>query len=91
MSNTSVGIMIATGAVAGVLIYTMKRRRNRSLLARARIHAEQFADNFRDRASKMGETAMHLMTKGRTGANRQKRGLLEAIDAGRSAYQRVTG
>jgi hypothetical protein len=98
MNNTTARILLAAVA-AGALIYTVnRRRRNRTWLERTRHQAQDLTGNFIGKASKMGDSASDLMAlaasvmkKGRAEAKRQRHGVLEAIDAGKAAYQRVTG
>jgi hypothetical protein len=89
MNNTRVGILIGSGLATGLAITLAARRHrhNRSLLARTRKHA----GDLRSRASKIREIANDLIDKSRQEAERQKKGLANAIDAGRAAYQKVAG
>jgi hypothetical protein len=89
MSNTKVGLVIGSSIVtACALIYAARARsRNRSLLARTRKQAALL----KHQASKLRETAADLIEKGRDEANRQKKHLVNAVEAGRAAYQRVAG
>jgi len=80
---------MATSA-AGVLFYTIqRRRRNRSLLARTRRQAENLAGDLRGKASQISDSAADLMAQSRKVANRRTKGFLKAIEAGRAAYHRV--
>jgi LPXTG-motif cell wall-anchored protein len=88
MSNTTVGIMMGTGAMAGIALYIAKRRRrNRSILARTRNQAL----SMKDRAAKLSDSAAVFMGKSRQEVTRQKTGILEAIEAGKAAYLKVAG
>jgi BMFP domain-containing protein YqiC len=95
MSNTKVGILVGTGAIAGVALYVANRRgRNRSILARTRRQAELLKDrasNLKDRASKLTESAADFMGKSRDEVERQKKGVFQAIEAGKAAYHRMAG
>jgi|GEM_PF-3262336 len=90
MSNNSIvrismGIGVATGVA---LIYRARsRRRNRSLLART---SEQ-ARLLQHRASGFLKTAGTLVDKGLNEAQRQKKGVLDAMEAGKAAWQKTAG
>ena len=87
MSNTTAGILIATGLAGGAFYYAKKRSRQKSILARTRKQAGVFAD----KASKLSDSAASFLDKSRAEVERQKKGLVEAIGAGKAAYQRVAG
>jgi type VI protein secretion system component VasK len=89
MNNTRVGILIGSGLATGLALTLAARRHrhNRSLLVRTR---KQAAD-LRSRASKFREIATDLIGKSRQEAERQKKGFVHAIDAGRAAYHKVAG
>jgi predicted membrane metal-binding protein len=84
---STIGVGVAVGAV---LIYVAnERRKNRSLLRRVRKQARML---LRARVSRMiGDSAAAWIAKGREEAARQKKGLLEAVGAGKTAYQKVAG
>ncbi len=94
MSNNSiVRISIGIGAVAGAaLIYAARsrsrsHRKNRSLLARS---TEQ-ARLLKHRASKLLRSAAILVDKGLDEAGRRKKGVLNAVEAGRTAWRKTAG
>lgn len=78
---------MTASAAGATFFYVRRRRENRSLLARTRRQAE----TFKDRAGSLTSSAADLLQKSRGEMARQKKGVLEAIDAGRAAYQRVAG
>jgi hypothetical protein len=85
MIRISLGVGIVTGVA---LIYAARvRNRNRSLLARTTRQAHLV----KDRASKVRKSATGFMEKGFDEAYRRKKGFLEAVDAGKAAWQKVTG
>jgi hypothetical protein len=45
----------------------------------------------KNQASRLGDVAADFIEKGRQEAGRQKKNLAEAMEAGKSAYQRVAG
>jgi hypothetical protein len=90
MSNTKVGILIASGLVTGLtmtaVIQTARvRGRKRSLLGRTRRQALIL----KQQVSKLGESVGELIDTGRREINRKKKYLVRALDAGRATYQRV--
>jgi len=86
MSKTIAGILIATG-VAGGAIYYAKQRRQKSMLARTRKQAGILAD----KALKLSDSAANFLDKSRAEVERQTKGLVRAIAAGKAAYHRVAG
>jgi hypothetical protein len=87
MSKTTTGILIATGVASGAIYYATKRSRQKSILARTRKQAGILSD----KASKLSDSAASFLDKSRAEVGRQKKGLVEAIGAGKAAYQRVAG
>jgi len=87
MSNTRVGLLIGSGVATGIaLIYVAKTRsRNRTLLGRTRRQAEIL----KHQAAKLRAATADLIEKGLEEAERRKKGLLEAVEAGKTVYQRA--
>lgn len=79
-------IYLGIGIGAGFSIYFgyRARRRRNSLLARTRRQADDLARQMAGASSAAGE----LLEKGREEIERQKKGLLNAVEAGKKAYQR---
>ena len=65
----------------------MRMLRNRSVLVRT-LHQARI---LKRQAKKFRDTAAELIEKGRIEAERQSKGLYEAVHAGKNAYQRVAG
>ena len=64
-----------TGAAGGAIYYAKKRREK----------------SIRSRALKLGNSAASFLDKSLAEVERQKKGVVEAIGAGKAAYQRVAG
>jgi len=89
MSNTKLGILIGSALlVTGAIVcgVTM-RRRNRTLAGRARKQVTLLKEH----AAKLGDRASDLIEKGLHEVSRQKKNLAEAMEAGKSAYDRIAG
>lgn len=94
MSTTTARVLIAIGA-AGVAFYVIRERaQKKSLMERTRDRAESLAGSVMHRASDfrddLKDRAVKVSGSARTQAKLQKKGLLEAVQAGIAAYQRVT-
>jgi hypothetical protein len=88
MNNTRIGVLIGSGVATGIaLMYTARRRRNRSILART----SRQAVVLKHRASKLRDSAANFLEKSRSQAGKQKKGFMQAVEAGKAAYQRVAG
>lgn len=87
MSNTRVGFLIGSGVATGIaVVYAAKtRRRNRSLLARTRRQAYIL----KHQAEKLRDSAADLIEKGIEEAERRKKELVQAVEAGKAAYHRL--
>lgn len=89
MSNTKLGIMVGsallvTGAiVCGITI----RRRNRTLAGRAR----RQVTTLKNQAARLTDRASDLIGKGLHEVHRRKKNLADAVEAGKSAYERIAG
>jgi hypothetical protein len=79
--------LLIAGAAGGAFFYVKKRSREKSILARSRRKAEILAG----RASRLTDSAAYLLDKSRAEVERQTKGVVEAITAGRAAYHRVAG
>jgi hypothetical protein len=87
MSNTTAGLLLIAGAAGGAFFYVTKRSRQKSILSRSRRKAEILAH----RASKLTGSAAGFLDKSRAEVERQTKGVVEAITAGKAAYHRVAG
>jgi hypothetical protein len=86
--RVSIGLGVAAGAALTVYAANRKRR-NRSLLARARKQASMLIN--RRVARLLTDSAVAWIAKGREEAARQRKGVLHAVEAGKTAYQRAAG
>jgi hypothetical protein len=93
--NTKTGMSIGAGVTAGAaLLYIVNRRRkNRSLFLRTLVRARKEARAvFGSGIARLATGAVTTwITAGRKEADRKRRGVVEGIDAGRAAYQKVAG
>jgi hypothetical protein len=91
ITNPAVRISIGVGvAVSAALIYMVnKRRKNRSLLVRARRQANTLIGGHLTRM--ITDSAAGWIAKGREEAARKRKAVIEAMEAGKTAYQKVTG
>jgi shikimate 5-dehydrogenase len=79
-------LFLGIGIGVGIAVYfTLRTRRQRaSLLARTRNQAKDLARQVADVSSSV---AADILEKGREELDRQKKGILHAVDAGKKAYQ----
>jgi hypothetical protein len=91
MINPKTGISIGAGVAAGAaLLYMVNRRRkNRSLLTRARNHARTALASGIARVATDAVTSW--ITTARKEVDRKAKTVVEGIGAGRAAYQKVAG
>ena len=88
MSNTTVGILVGTSVAAGLAAYAViQRNQNRSLRSRARKQALLL----RQQDARLSESATDFLENSRDEVERQQKGVFQAIEAGKAAYQRVAG
>ena len=91
MTNSTLRVSIGLGVAAGAALtfYIVNRqRRNRTLLARARRQANMLSGRVTQLIS---DSASAWIAKGREEAARQRKGVIHAMEAGKTAYQRVAG
>jgi hypothetical protein len=86
-SHYSPRLFIGVGIGVGVASYFAIRayRRNQTLLARTLRQTELI----RDRVDELRESAANLLEKSKDVAARQKKSVVEAVDAGRHAYRQA--
>jgi hypothetical protein len=87
MTNTRIGVLIGSGVATGIAFMYARGRRNRSILART----SRQAGVLKHRASKLRDSAADFLEKSRSQAGKQKKGFIQAVEAGKAAYQRVAG
>lgn len=87
MTNTRMGVLIGSGVATGIAFMYARSRRNRSILART----SRQAGVLKHRASKLRDSAADFLEKSRSQAGKQKKGFIQAVEAGKAAYQRVAG
>jgi hypothetical protein len=89
ITNLRVSIGIGVAAGAAILYAANRRRKNRSLLHRARREAKSLLKGRMARL--IADSAATWISRGREETARKRKGVLEAVEAGRAAYQRVAG
>ena len=83
-TNTSIYISVGIGLTAAGLYWAARHhQRNRSVWMRTQRKVSGVAKDL----SRAISIATYLMERGRKEAERQKKGILEAVEAGRHAYE----
>jgi hypothetical protein len=85
--RVSIGLGVA-GAAALTFYVVNRQRRNRTLLGRARRHANMLSGRVTQLIS---DSAFTWLAKTREEAARQRKGVVQALEAGKTAYQKVAG